>query len=134
MQLADRLTERTLKRERSLVTEGHDAERKLWVRMLVIGVIGLGAVLTQDWLPSPFMVVANVAVGWLVGQGVFLGVARANAYRSGWIAGRRRMVEQMQAHQERGSTPQDWLDTELNYDVVHVMGLPAVPPQRGPHD
>jgi hypothetical protein len=134
MRLLDKFGERRLAHERSLVEQGHDHERKLWLRTLVIFVVGMSAVLTEDWLPSPFMLVANLVVGWMVGQGVFLGAARAHAYRTGWLDGRRRMVQQMQAHQERGSTPHEWLETELAFDTVNVLGLPPLPPQGRPHD
>ena len=49
---------------------------------------------------------------------------RAFAYRSAWLAGRRQMVADIQDH----DTAEAWLQCQMDFDMVHVLGLSPVVP------
>ncbi len=124
-QAIDRLADRELRSERRLVEEGHDAERRMAVRSMLWFVITLGCFMTLALTPDgPWDLALSVVVGWALGQNALRALARARAYRSGWLDGRMRFVDQARHHEQQGNTPSVWIETEYLHDVVHVLGLP----------
>ncbi len=123
-QLLDRSSARRLRREKSLVLDGHDAERPLWRRVALAFLVGMAAMLVAAWAPEPYRTLVLPLIGWMIGSAAFMELARASAYRSGWLDGRMRFVQQMKSHDEAEA----WLRTEADHDFVHVMGLAPLPP------
>ena len=72
----------------------------------------------HSWLA----VVAAIFVGIELGRTAILSARRAQAYRSGWLAGRQQMVMAMVEAQRRGITPVEWLTAEAERDWA-VLGL-----------
>lgn len=125
--LLDHTSKRRLRREEMLVNDGHDSERSLWRGVAVAFLVGITALLVASFDVEPWSTIAFPVLGWMVGQAAFGGLARASAYRSGWLNGRMRFVSQMNSHKERGNTAEDWLYTEADFDFVHVCGMTPLP-------
>ncbi len=126
-QLLDWTAKRRLRHEKMLVTDGHDSERSLWRRVALAFLVGMAALLGEEWAPVGLDIVASAVLGYMIGTAAFSGFGRASAYRSGWLDGRMRFVQQMKSHQLRGNTAEDWLRTEADHDFVHVMGMAPLP-------
>lgn len=122
--LTDRLAERNSRMESLFVTEGHDAERSLFRRDMAWWVASLGALMGMIWVDGPWQAVFSGFLGGVLGASALRGTRRANAYRRGWIDGRLRMVRKI----KESSSMHDWIDGELTYDMVHVMGLGVATP------
>lgn len=133
--LLDRLASHTIRSQESLVTQGHDRERRLIFNVAGRFVVGLVAMLGVQWWPdTPWSAALWAVLGLSVGTAAFSPLARASAYKSGWVDGRMRMARQLKAHAERGSTIEDWWETEYLHDAVHVLGLPPTPLPRDDND
>lgn len=119
--LLDPLVDRKQRTDRSLVERGPEASRGLLLRGLARAAAGLVAVwlLDSDGLLET---IAYAVVGGIVGATALQSHGRALAYRSGYIDGRKRFVDQMEHHQQQGNTPRQWLETELLHDLVNVWG------------
>ncbi len=122
--LAERHTARVLRYERSLVEDGPEAERGLFWRDMARTAVYMVAVVAVSWLPDDVLwrTLACAVLGGMVGGQAIKLMQRAGAYRSGWLAGRLRFIEQAGQHQERGNSPSVWMQTEVEHDLVNVMG------------
>lgn len=125
--LLDKASEKSVAAEESLVRDGHDHERRLWLATVIRFVVGMTAMLGYMWTPEPWNGLFGAVLGWVVGTACMASSGRAFAYRRGWLDGRERFIKQMQAHAARGSSAEDWLRTEGDHDMVHVLGLPPLP-------
>lgn len=90
--LADWAARRERASERVLIERGHDAEPRLWRRVGLLWLLGLGALLGHNWLPGPLDAVANAVLGIAVGVAAFRPFNRAGSYRAGWLDGRTRIA------------------------------------------
>jgi hypothetical protein len=125
--LVARLVDRSQRTDRMLVAHDHAH----WRAVLALDLaMFLGAVVGWATLPVTsgtwLGVLAAVVVGLQIGRAGIAGLRRAQAYRSGWLAGRVAFVSAMAEAQRRGMRPSDWLAAELARDYA-VMGL-------DPHD
>lgn len=119
--LTDPLVRRSLRLERCLVDE---PRRK---RSLMLRDLGGFALVVAAWLLTPLLtgwllMLAAIVVGIGLGRSVLLTTRRASAYRSGWLDGRHAMVRALGEAAQRGMTPVDWLDAELDRDIAVLMG------------
>lgn len=128
------LTGWVMRREELAVRDGVEgAQRIYWAMLARLAAVAVG-VAVYDYVPR---LVQDLLVGTLCGAlaiAALAGMNRARAYKRGWLEGRQRMRDEYRAHRGRGSSVEDWLDTEFHYDATHVQGLPALPPPRGPMD
>jgi hypothetical protein len=115
-----RSAQRILRREKSLVVDGDQASRILLLRGALRFAISVAAIFGSVWLPDPWDAVGTMALGGLVGASALITFQRASAYRTGWLDGRSKMLEGI----KNSDSPDHWINHELSYDVVHVMGLP----------
>ena len=114
-----RLADYAITQEKCLVVEGAQAERRLVTRGMFRLLASIGLLLAAQLTPSPISTVAWGAVGGLLGSTALVTSRRASAYRSGWLAGRRDMVDQA----VRTESGQEWINAVMIYDLVHVMGF-----------
>ncbi len=124
----DRATKAQVRNMESLVRDGHDHERRMTVRMGLRFLVLVAAMLVVLWVDAWWTFPANVLIGYAVGTAAMTPWSKASAYRSGWLDGRLRFLQQAEHHQAQGNAPRDWVETELLHDTVHVLGLPADPP------
>lgn len=130
-QLLDKYAAKRVEHDKILVQLGHDHERGLWLRVIPRFIGGLGALLVLNWLnDTVWGALASAALGLIIGTWCTSAVGRASAYRTGWLDGRLRFAQQGQSHANRGNTLTDWMNTELDHDTVHVLGLPPAPRPR----
>lgn len=125
--LAGWLTSRHIAKERALVADPQGA-RRLLVRDLLLAALGLGALVGEDFLPSPWDVVAGFVVALMLGFCLMAGFRRALTYKSGWLDGRSAMIHAMVEAMDRGMTLDEWLDGEMTRDFA-IMGVS--PPSWG---
>jgi hypothetical protein len=122
--LFDSLARRSIENERALV-ENPDRARYLRRRDVVLMLLAFGSIFASNALdPGPVQGVATALVGMFVGTGLLIGLRRAQAYRSGWLAGRLTMVEALVEAQRNGESPDDWLRGEYARDMM-VLGIVA---------
>ncbi len=114
-------------REKRWVAEGYDAVRRSYLSVAPRLVLTFTLVLLNDVVPEPWETLIDVLLAALAGSAIINGVRRMSAYRSGWLDGRHRMIRMGQEHADRGNRPQEWLETEVNYDAVVVLGMPPIP-------
>lgn len=126
------LANRSLRYEASAVRDGMEGEQRVYWHMLIrLAAVALG-VLLYDIGPRLVQDLLFAALCGTLAMFALSGMVRVKAYKRGWLEGRQRMVATMREHQRRGSSMDDWLDTEWHYDTTHVQGLPPLPPPRGP--
>jgi hypothetical protein len=117
----DRLTDHRIEQERSLVRRGRQYELSLTLRSLARMAVGMVALVATGWAPQPWDTVGWGAIGLMVGTWSMAVHNRATAYRSGWLEGRHHMFHQM----KESRSPNDFVESALLYDAVHVLGLPG---------
>lgn len=122
--LVDASADRAEERERSLVTEGREAEQRLLWRdmlrlVLLLAFFLAAAIIGDDTLWQGFIF---AACGGIIGAQGLRSSQRASAYRTGWIEGRARMAMMAEQHGASG----DWLMTEFEHDAVNVVGFRPV--------
>ncbi len=126
----DKMAEVTMRREALSVTEGQEGLQKIFRVMVVRAVVIFGGIIGYDYVPEGVRTWLFVAMCGGLSLVILSGFNRATAYRRGWMDGRQRMVHGIKQHDNW----EDWLDTEANYDLVHVLGLPPMPHPRGGGD
>lgn len=120
----DRWTDAKIAREKWLVTEGCEAERKLFMRGMLRLALGFGALMGADWFPFPYDSLAWMTLGAIVGGTALIWLQRTQAYRNGWLDGRQRIVEQI-AKTHNSDELVLVLKHAAEYDMVHVLGFPT---------
>ena len=119
----DVLVERSRRTEQMLVS--HD--RRRWLQVLVID-LGLFVLSVAAWSLWPITrdtwwgIVGGILVGVQLGRVAIVAARRAQAYRSGWLAGRQQMIVALAESQRRGMHPMEWLEGEADRDWA-VLGL-----------
>lgn len=123
--LLERAAARKNQRERVLVERPWKA-RALFIRSVLtfVAVLGLWVFYAfagtgpSGW-PGVVYAVAGVVLGFWIGANALAGMARAVAYRSGWLDGRAAMVDAMRD----ARSPEEWLRTQMHHDL-NVLGVP----------
>lgn len=103
-----------------------DQRHRRWVvafdlTLFTVAVVGTG-LMPATGAPWQVRLVAGFVVGVEVGRCAVIGVRRAHAYRTGWLAGRSQMLWAMAEAQRRGMTQVEWLEGELARDYA-ALGL-----------
>lgn len=121
--LAARMARWSWNHSRILVQRGPGAMVGLYAIAAVwfLGLLGLWAwVLAQ--LDGPFVMVAAIIVGLMLGRVPLIRAGRALAYREGWLDGREAMVSALREATERGIEPADWLQAMWESDAA-MLGI-----------
>lgn len=118
------------RREAVSVEVGHEGLRRMGRWAFLRWIVGISALTfyKEPYMPGWVDVPLFLALCVFVVVGSLCGLARAHAYRSGWIEGRQRMWKNSKNH----DNPMDWIDAEANFDTVHVLGLPPIPHPADP--
>lgn len=130
----DRCADWTMQRERIGVAEGMAGMRKTFWWILVRLAVTAGLMIAIKYA-DPWGL-AYAALGGYLGYCCLAGHARVQAYRRGWLEGRRRMAENLRKHEVDSAGDRimvdcsNWLDAEYNYDAHVVLGLPPTAPPR----
>lgn len=121
--LVDKLMQRSVENERAFV-ENPDRARYVVRRDAVLCVIAFASIICMNALSqgSTLQSVASSLAAAFVGAGLFVGLRKAHAYRSGWLAGRMTMIEAMVEAERSGETIDDWLRGEWARDLM-VLGI-----------
>lgn len=112
---------RSLSRERVLV-ERPGSERRRVTQSLVWFFVVLVAFNLWAWTGGWVHGVIGTLVGAYLGFSALSGMARARAYRNGWLDGRRAMVGSMAEAQRRGLSMYEWAEREAERDAA-TLGL-----------
>lgn len=76
------------------------------------------------FVPEPLgMMIGGPILGFIVGGSGLKSKQEANAYRSGWIQGRRRIYEQAIRHRHCSHDASVYLETEAAHDALNVAGV-----------
>lgn len=124
----DRLVTRNAEYEMRLtkiyINEPHRIRGLFW-RGMVGFVWGIVLIMGMNFVPreSFWFTFCSVCVGWLLGRGAMRQFARARAYRDGWLAGRMQMIISMKESHERGMSPDEWLEGEMERDMSVMRWL-----------
>ena len=123
MSLLDRIVQRSMARDRLLVTHPSQARR---VAAGCAGVLALVLFASSGpiWADpgSRLDVALRLLLALLAGSAVVASLRVKMAYRSGWLEGRRAMVHALVEAQAREIPPEAWLMGELERDYA-VLGL-----------
>lgn len=117
--LFDRYAAWVVSREKLLVVKGAQAARGLWTLVLVRFFVGLGALWMAMWDDSAWNGLWFPLVGLFVGQAAVAPATKAGSFRNGWLSGRSDMVRKL----HESETPNQFVISVLDYDMVHVLGL-----------
>lgn len=93
--------------------------RTMWRSDIFWFVLALVLIIVEAFLPegSWSNIGAGVLFGWLIGRSALKRLGKAQAYRNGWLDGRRQMVGSMTEAMHRDFTVEEWLETELERDM-----------------
>lgn len=122
--LAGRVVEHQLATEAALVK---DLRRARWATLRAAGlmVVALAAAVGLVWFgDTAFAVLLVVVPSYLAGIGAMGMVRRMQAYRNGWLDGRRAFVSSLREATDRGLTLEEWVFAEHARDVAVLLGEP----------
>lgn len=123
--IADRVAEKSKRDDSALVMHGMDAGKRLWLRSCARWLVGLGALVSIPWgIDTEFYFLWLLVLSFLIVDGSFSVTRRAQAFRSGWLAGRNDMIGQL----TKSENVTEWVDRCFLFDTVHVMGISPVTP------
>lgn len=107
----------------------HDTRwlRGLFARAALIFVVGVFCDFYLQWgSPGWLYTLASVVIGMIVGRVAFTTIARAQAYRNGWIDGRGQSMISLAEAMRRGLSPQEWIVSQYEADMA-TLGATLVP-------
>jgi hypothetical protein len=114
------MVDRSIKDEAALVDDPRRA-RRVWYWMVAWMLAGLGAIFVlAPNTDSALELVAVLFVSTMIGRATLITMRRMQAYRNGWLDGRKGLLDSMKEAERRGMSLEEWEQTEIER-VAQVM-------------
>lgn len=97
---------------------------RTWWWMVVNLVILVAAMFLRNFDGGAWTIPADLALvvsGMWAGVGIMSAMARRQTYRTGWLEGRKAMVDSLREARLRGMDQDEWMQAELERDLAKVF-------------